>query len=303
MTDDDYIAGIGTYFIDSGVEYNFGIYVNDQLKCSQSGVSPYYGFHTIKLDKYVKVSAGDEVRIIFKSNAVPYQTDSRQHYLENNVFIGENGNDWYSMDEMNATVCLKVYTTYKPLKYDTILKATKVSMVYNSDKYCTITLKDENGNPLKNKKVSIAINGKTYIRTTNSKGQAKITVNLVPKTYAVKVQFKEDKTYYGSTAKTTIKIKKATLKLTAKAKTFKVKTKTKKYSVILKNNKGKVMKNAKVTLKIKGKTYTAKTNTKGKATFKITKLNKKGTFKSVVKFKTNKYYKAVTKKVKIKVKR
>lgn len=303
VTDDDYVAAVGTYFNDSGVDYKFDIYVNDKLKYSQNGVSPYFGFHTIKLDKYVRVSAGDEVRVIFKSNAVPFQADSRQYYIENISFIGENGNDWHSMDEMNATVCLKVYTTDKPLKYDTILKATKVSMVYNSDKYCTITLKDENGNLLKNKKVSIIINGKTYIRTTNSKGQAKITVNLVPKTYAVKVQFKEDNTYYGSTAKTTIKIKKATPKLTAKSKTFKVKTKTKKYSVILKNNKGKVIKNAKVTLKIKGKTYTAKTNAKGKATFKITKLNKKGTFKSVVKFKASKYYKAVAKKVKIKVKR
>lgn len=70
----------------------------------------------------------------------------------------------------------------------------------------------------------------------------------------------------------------------------------------MKTNKKKALKNAKVTLKIKGKTFTAKTNSKGKAVFKITKMTKKGTFKSLVKFKGNKYYKAVTKKVNIKMK-
>ena len=57
-----------------------------------------------------------------------------------------------------------------------------------------------------------------------------------------------------------------------------------------------------ITLKVKGKTYKAKTNNKGKATFKIKNLKKKGTFKATIKFKGNKYYKAATKKVKIKIK-
>ena len=62
------------------------------------------------------------------------------------------------------------------------------------------------------------------------------------------------------------------------------------------------MKKVKVTLKVKGKTYKAKTNSKGKATFKITKLTKKGTYKAIIKYKGNKYYKKLTKKVKIKIK-
>ena len=70
----------------------------------------------------------------------------------------------------------------------------------------------------------------------------------------------------------------------------------------LKNSKGKAVKKAKVTLKVKGKTYTAKTSSKGKATFKITKLTKKGTYKAVIKYKGNKYYKKATKKIKIKIK-
>ena len=67
----------------------------------------------------------------------------------------------------------------------------------------------------------------------------------------------------------------------------------------MKNSKNKAIKKAKVYLKVKGKTYTAKTNSKGKATFKITKLNKKGKFTSKITFKATKYYKGVSKKVKL----
>ena len=47
---------------------------------------------------------------------------------------------------------------------------------------------------------------------------------------------------------------------------------------------------------------TAKTNNRGNATFKIKKLTKKGTYKTTVTFKGNKYYNKVVKKVKIKIK-
>ena len=98
-------------------------------------------------------------------------------------------------------------------------------------------------------------------------------------------------------------INKATSKLTAKKATFKAKTKTKKYSIVLKDNKGKAIKKAKVTLKVKGKTYKATTNAKGKATFKITKLTKKGTSIATIKFAGNKYFKSISKKAKIIVKK
>ena len=103
--------------------------------------------------------------------------------------------------------------------------------------------------------------------------------------------------------KKTITIKKATAKLTAKNKAFKAKVKTKKYTITLKSDSGKALKNAKVTLKVKGKTYKATTNAKGKATFKITKLTKKGKYSATVKFASDGCYKAVSKSVKITVKK
>ena len=63
------------------------------------------------------------------------------------------------------------------------------------------------------------------------------------------------------------------------------------------------MKKVKLTLKVGKKTYKATTNSKGKATFKITKLTKKGKYTAKVKFAGNKYYKALSKKAKITVKK
>ena len=96
------------------------------------------------------------------------------------------------------------------------------------------------------------------------------------------------------------KITKKATKITAKKKTFKAKAKTKKYAITLTAG-GKPVKKVKVYLKIKGKTFKATTNSKGKATFKI-KFNKKGTFKSTITFKGDKYYNKSSKTIKIKFK-
>ena len=61
-----------------------------------------------------------------------------------------------------------------------------------------------------------------------------------------------------------------------------------------------MLKNVKLNLKIGKKTYTKRTNSKGVATFSV-KLTKKGSYTGYVKFAGTKYYKALTKKVAIKV--
>ena len=83
------------------------------------------------------------------------------------------------------------------------------------------------------------------------------------------------------------------------SKTFKAK-KTKKITAILKSGK-KLLKSKRIRLTIKGKTYTKKTNKLGKAIFKI-KLTKKGKYKARIRFNGDKYYKASTKTITIKIK-
>jgi hypothetical protein len=198
-------------------------------------------------------------------------------------------------DQVTATITV----TKKPVK----IAASAVTATYNVNKYLVIKLTDDKGSALNGVKVTVSLGtAKTY--TTDKNGQIKINVaNLVPKTYTAKIAYAGNAYYAAASKSAKVVVKKATPKLTAKAKTFKVKVKTKKYTVTLKNNKGKVLKKVKLTLKVGKKTYKATTNSKGKATFKITKLTKKGKYTATIKFAGSKYYKALSKKAKITVKK
>ena len=189
------------------------------------------------------------------------------------------------------------------------ITAKTTSFVINYAKSYKITLKDGDGKVISGKKVKFKLNGKTIgTRTTSSKGIAtiKITSKMLRTAKAgtkkLTITF-ADSNYKSASKVVKVKMNQEKTKFVANKKTFKVKTKTKKYTVTLKNSKSKGIKNAKLTLKVKGKIYKAKTNKKGKATFKITKLNKKGKYTALIKFKTTKYYKATSKKVKITVKK
>lgn len=93
-----------------GIDYSFDVYVNDKLVHSQNGSSEFAGFRTIVLDKYVPVKSGDKFKVVFKSNAVPYQAFSRQHYMSGMTFVSNNGESWSDITLQNKTVCLKAYT-------------------------------------------------------------------------------------------------------------------------------------------------------------------------------------------------
>ena len=178
-----------------------------------------------------------------------------------------------------------------------------------------ITLKDSQGKALSGFKVTVDLNGaKEYI--TDAHGQVKVVIKgMVPKTYTAKVTFNGDNTYDKASKDVKVTVQKATPKIIAKKKTYKSKTKTKKFTITLKDNKGKPIKKAKVRLfvkkiakktkkiktKKKAKKNIKKTNKKGKATFKIDRT-KKGKYWVTVKFYGNKYFKAITKKVKITIK-
>ena len=227
-------------------------------------------------------------------------------YEGNESFNGITGNQFFNFTEepepANDTNGSNS-TPVTPAKVATKLAASKVTATYNVAKKLVITLTDKNGKKLANKKVSVKVGSISKTLKTDKNGKVSLNIaSLVPKTYTATVKFAGDSSYAASTVKPKVVVNKAKVKLAAKAKTFKVKTKTKKLTATLKDNKGKVMKNTKLTLKVGKKTYTAKTNKKGVATFKV-KLTKKGTYTGTIKFAANKYFKALSKKVKITVKK
>ena len=213
------------------------------------------------------------------------------NYAAEILFAGDEG---YFPSSANVSITIN--------KGGTQIMAPGISTTYNVAKTLVVTLKDDKGNVLAGQNVIVDLNGKVYTKTTDAKGQVKISINLPVKQYPVKITFSGND-FYKSCAKTTrITVKKATPKLTASSKKFKAKSKTKKVSVTFKNNKGKAMKKVKLTLKVKGKTYKATTNTKGKATFNLKKLSKKGKYSAIFKYAGNSNYKPITKKIKIIIK-
>ena len=160
-----------------------------------------------------------------------------------------------------------------------------------------ITLKDQNGNPLANKTISVLIDGKVFSSgTTDENGVLSVPVKYASATTKfVYVSFIDAEGKYVSSfnsAKITV-IKKATA-LAAVNTVFKVKKK-KKVNVILKSE-GKALAGKKVTITVNKKTFTAKTNAKGIAIVNV-KIAKKGKFYAIVKFAGDGAYKPIAKKV------
>ena len=167
-----------------------------------------------------------------------------------------------------------------------------------------VSLKDNDGNVLANKKVTITFNGKNYNRTTDANGLIKF--KLASTTVGNKkltMAFAGDENYTAVTKTATIKILKEATKIIVPATAFKVNVKTKVLKVTLKDSKNKGVGGVKVTLRVNGVTYSAKTVSTGVAAIKITKLTKVGSFATLIKFAGNNYYKAASKSMKIVVKK
>lgn len=292
--EDDFIAAVGTYFIDAGVDYNIEIYVNDELKYSQNGTSPFFGFHTIPLDSYVPIKEGDEFDVKITSDCIPILESGRQHYIENKSAANLNG-EWVDLTRDGKVCAIKVYTTDEDKKNESSRINTRIdcknmttTAVASEDgrigEYFQVTLKDENGTALANKPIKIGFNGRVYDRTTDENGSAKLQINLAYKgTYTFAIGFLGDEEYLGAFEVAKITVKVQTPKLTAPNKSYKVSAKTKSLTATFKTANGKAVSGKKISFTVNGKTYSAKTNSKGTATVNVS-LNKKGTYSFTVKF-------------------
>ena len=270
--DDDLIAAVGTYFNESGVNYTVKIFVNDELKLTQEGVSPYVGYHTIKLDSYIPVKQGDVFKAEITSNWVPYLLleDTRVHYVQNISYVSFDGKTWKDAYDLGYIACLKVYTVADDSK---IINNKDISVDYAGGKYFSVKVVTADSRvAVAGEKVTFTINKKTKTVTTNKNGIAKIKITDIPKKYTITTKFK-GKTYNNTvTVKQVLKTKKVTVKKTAKKFTL---------LATLKIN-GKLIKGKVIKFKFNGKTYKAKTNNKGVAKVTI----KKNVIKKLKKGKT-----------------
>ena len=148
----------------------------------------------------------------------------------------------------------------------TAYKVSSTSIALNSNVYSNgvlATLKDQKGNLLSNKDVTIVIGGTTYNVKTNADGQITIP-SLARGLYSVSVSFNGDDEYYSS---------KNTAKVTVKPAIIGNKNysvfygNTVKYTVRVMGPDGKYVDAGKVvTIKVNGQTYKVSTDVNGYAT-------------------------------------
>ena len=180
--------------------------------------------------------------------------------------------------------------------------SSNANMVPNVAENYVATLKDEFGNALAGQKIVFTVNGKSYTRTTDKNGQAKVSLKFATqKTYKIQISFAESDDYLASakTSSIIVKYSSKTAKLTVPTVTIPPKT-SKSYKVTLKDVGGKGIAKQKITVKINGKTYTKTTNSKGQVAVNV-KFAKLNTFKVTATYKGSKIYKKASASGKIKV--
>ena len=212
------VNGIATFNINPG-DFDDVVYAKLNNQILKLDVDSKYSTLIVKdLTKYYKSSKKLSVKLVnCFNNGIRGQKVS--------ILMAGKTYTSYTNDEgiasfkiKDAPKYFKISVVYKGNKYYTgtsksikvkvvkpIIKASKAT-IHKKGKFI-VTFKDANKKAIKHVKVKFKINGKTYFKTTNSKGQAKLTINLkANKKYTVKVGFKSTKTYGTTTLTKKIKV-------------------------------------------------------------------------------------------------
>ncbi|WP_405303374.1 C1 family peptidase, partial [Methanobrevibacter sp.] len=263
--DDDYIAAVGTYFNQSGVDYEVRIEVNGQNVHTQNGVSPYYGYHTIKLNEYVPIKKGDNFSVIISSNAFPFSGLARTYYNKGVSFALCNG-EWIDVyDEWDMmTACIKVYTIDEIPKEK---QDTAIAAAFDSANYA-LTVKLTNGDAgIPDADIAVNVAGHLYSAKTDYAGQATVSVaDLAPGTYTAEISYAGDDAFNPSKTLLDISFKANTAISLVYEGTARMLVAT-----LTNNATGDSVKGANVVFTIKTKSYNVKTDLNGQA--KLITLN------------------------------
>lgn len=157
------------------------------------------------------------------------------------------------------------------------------------------------GMPMANREVVFTVNGKGYVKKTNSKGQASLPIGLKKGVYTIKYAYAGETNVKKASGKSKLTSIQGMPKKIVKANSVVYRHKTSGlFKIKLSDARGNLLKNKKVTFTVKGKKYVRYTDSKGIATLKI--KMKKGTYKVNVYSGKTSLYNKVSKTYTIKVK-
>lgn len=247
-------------------------------------------------DKNGKVLSGKKVIFTFNGNNYTKTTNSngiaslnlKAKAAKYTIAVFFAGDDSYESSSLSDKVTISKASTK-------IASSTKSAV---RGKSYSVALKDQDGKAVSSKKVIFKFNGKTYDKTTNSKGIASLKINgQVGKTYKLTFKFAGDENYTSSSGSVRFKVKMPTHFTGSNARIVK----GSKLSVILRDSNNRALTKRAVTILYNGKTYKKTTNSRGIVSFKMGSAPKK-TYDITFKYNGNSNYGATSKTLSIFIK-
>ena len=226
---------------------------DSKLESSEMGSDPLSEDETTKDSTSIEASSSS---VVYGNDYSVTLKDKNGNVLSGkNLIFTFNGNNYTRATDSNGVASIKINAaagTYiisvlfeGDELYENSSSSTKVTVskastsISTATKYAvkgetySVVLKDKDGNVLSKKNVILTYNGKTYNKTTNSKGIVSIKITgTVAKTYKLTYKFAGDEYYKASSGSVSLKVKMAT-SLTGASTVVK----GNKYSVTLKNAK------------------------------------------------------------------
>ena len=218
---------------------------------------------------YLKDAAGKALKgqkITFKVNGKTYTKTTNSNgraALKIKLPVGK-----YKVKIVHSASGIYSYAK-KTVTIKSLANTPKISLSSKSvirGKYIYAYLKDGAGKVLSDKKLTFTLNGRSYVKKTNSNGRAALKVKIAAGKYRLRIYHYKSGVYDYKKKSATLTVQKNTPKISVANVTV---IKDKYLYVYLKDKAGSVMKSHKVKIRINGKTYTKTTNSNGRAALKL----------------------------------
>ena len=248
---------------------------------------------------YLKDAAGKALKgqkITFKVNGKTYTKTTNSNgraALKIKLPVGK-----YKVNIVHSASGIYSYAK-KTVTIKSLANTPKISLSSKSvirGKYIYAYLKDGAGKVLSDKKLTFTLNGRSYVKKTNSNGRAALKVKIAAGKYRLRIYHYKSGVYDYKKKSATLTVQKNTPKISVENATV---IKDKYLYVYLKDKAGSVMKSHKVKIRINGKTYTKTTNSNGRAALKLSMAAK--SYSTKISFDAVSVYssKSVTKTIKV----
>ena len=231
-----------------------------------------YGSSNADVDSANQLSSNDTAGNVNSESEV-LSTDTNENSLESDI-IDKDSKNVLSSSSLQAAA-----------KKKTVIKGSGTSITRGSSYYITLT--DSNGNVLSNQKVTFSIKGKTYNKTTNSKGVASLKISLAKGKYDFVCAYAGTGAYYSSKLSVSLTVNAMATNIRTSGNSIK---RGKSYSITLTDANSNLLANEKVSFNISGHVYNRTTNSKGVASLTMNTAAKK--YSLVCSYGGSSYYKA-----------